>query len=228
MSDFVQYLRGNNTKAPYSKESTRAKIVTENSKKEILFTDTYNQNQYLSFPFTSMEYTGVLRSGADELEYELSGIEQGTRAMTPEVARAIEGVRFIADHLKEEDEANNVSQIRITSITFSFALILKNTLKDNIWHQIVSYCCSEITFTNCNIVTSCQKNISLVDINNDLCRYFCHLPLRSIWKHQHVDSLQRLAPATFFKRTNHHSSFNISRFLVWLEEIYSGKSTSLA
>ena len=67
-----------------------------------------------------MEYTGVLRSGADELEYELSGIEQGTRAMTPEVARAIEGVRFIADHLKEEDEANNVSQIRITSITFSF------------------------------------------------------------------------------------------------------------
>ena len=113
MPDFNEHLM-NNTKMP-SKECTRAEIITENSKKEILFTDTYNQNQYLSFPFTSMEYTGVLRSGADELEYELSGIEQGTRAMTPEVARAIEGVRFIADHLKEEDEANNVSQIRITS-----------------------------------------------------------------------------------------------------------------
>ena len=112
ISDFVGYLVGNNTKTSRSKESTRAKIVTENSKKEMLFTDTYNQNQHLSFPLPSMEYTGVLRSGADELEYELSGIEQGTRAMTPEVARAIEGVRFIADHLKEEDEANNVSQIR--------------------------------------------------------------------------------------------------------------------
>ena len=56
-----------------------------------------------------MEYTGVLRSGAEDLEYELSGIEQGSRALTPEVARAIDGVRFIADHLKEEDEANNVS-----------------------------------------------------------------------------------------------------------------------
>ena len=83
-----------------------------------------------------MEYTGVLRSGADELEYELSGIEQGTRAMTPEVARAIEGVRFIADHLKEEDEANNVSQIIITSIaSLYFPFILR--LKINASHQNV-------------------------------------------------------------------------------------------
>lgn len=64
-------------------------------------------------------YTGVLRCGADELEYELGGIEQGSRVLTPEVARAIEGVRFIADHLKEEDEANNVSFITFSlSTTF--------------------------------------------------------------------------------------------------------------
>ncbi len=54
-------------------------------------------------------YTGVLRHGAEELEFELNGIEQGSAILTPEVARAIDGVRFIADHLKEEDDANNVS-----------------------------------------------------------------------------------------------------------------------
>ena len=79
-----------------------------------------------------MEYTGVLRSGADELEYELSGIEQGSRVLTPEVARAIDGVRFIADHLKEEDEANNVSStvFKLSSQTGSwlFVVVINNHL----------------------------------------------------------------------------------------------------
>ncbi len=54
-------------------------------------------------------YTGILRHGAEDLEIELSGIEAGTKRLTPEVAKAIEGVMFIAEHLKEEDDANNVS-----------------------------------------------------------------------------------------------------------------------
>ena len=149
MSDFVQYLRGNNTKAPYSKESTRAKIVTENSKKEILFTDIYSQDQHLSFPLASMEYTGVLRSGADELEYELSGIEQGIRGMTPEVARAIEGVRFIADHLKEEDEANNVSRSR-TKIPCIF-----------IYYPIAKQLKGNYLTSNCFILSGGSKAIPL-------------------------------------------------------------------
>ena len=53
-------------------------------------------------------YTGILRHGAEDLEIELSGIEAGTKRLTPEVAKAIEGVMFIAEHLKEEDDANNV------------------------------------------------------------------------------------------------------------------------
>lgn len=54
-------------------------------------------------------YPGMMAGGADDLDTDL-GPGLATRAnYTPEVIKAIEGVRYIAEHLKEEDDASNVS-----------------------------------------------------------------------------------------------------------------------
>ena len=69
--------------------------------------DSYGDLKRLSHDMNYDPYsTGVLK---DDYELELSP-EQRSQ-FTPEVIKAIEGVRFIAEHLKEEDEAANVSAL---------------------------------------------------------------------------------------------------------------------
>ena len=67
--------------------------------------------EWLSDPmgqFSGGAYSGALRGGPDDLEAELDDLRQHN--YSPEVMKALDGVRFIAEHLKEEDEAANVSR----------------------------------------------------------------------------------------------------------------------
>ena len=55
--------------------------------------------------------TAASRSNDDDGDQDAS-----TNNFSPEVVRAIEGVKFIAEHLKQEDEARYVSSTRMSPI----------------------------------------------------------------------------------------------------------------
>ena len=56
--------------------------------------------------------TATSRAAPDHREVDL---DNSTNTFSPEVVRAIEGVKFIAEHLKQEDEARYVSHARIVT-----------------------------------------------------------------------------------------------------------------
>jgi len=51
--------------------------------------------------------TAASRTAADDVDVDPA--DATTNNFSPEVVRAIEGVKFIAEHLKKEDEARYVS-----------------------------------------------------------------------------------------------------------------------
>ena len=74
--------------------------------------DSYGEGARLSgdLTFDNMGgYSGMAQSGPEDLDSDLGANMRARANYTPEVVKAIEGVRYIAEHLKEEDDASNVS-----------------------------------------------------------------------------------------------------------------------